>query len=104
MCKGQSSFEYAALIFCVVLALLAMRAYMTRGLQGRLRLIADDLGSQYDPRHTNSDFSLRQASNVISASKTETNAQTNIQTTERTSSIIWDREWRDGWEQVENLP
>jgi len=46
--KGQSTLEYAVIIAVVVGALLAMQIYMKRGVQGRLRGAADDIGKQFD--------------------------------------------------------
>ncbi|MBF0122641.1 MAG: hypothetical protein HQL21_04425 [Candidatus Omnitrophica bacterium] len=48
--KAQSLVEYSALVFVIVLSLVAMQAYMKRGLQGRWRDSADQLGEQYDPK------------------------------------------------------
>lgn len=50
--KAQSSLEFALVIVAVALGLLAMQVYLKQGLQGRLRGIADNLGSQYDPIDT----------------------------------------------------
>lgn len=46
---GQSSLEYAILIAVVVAGLIAMQTYVKRGVQGRLRAGADDIGGQYSP-------------------------------------------------------
>ena len=51
--KAQSSLEFALVIVAVALGLLAMQVYLKQGLQGRLRNVADNLGSQYDPVETN---------------------------------------------------
>ena len=47
-CKAQSMFEYCAVVVVIVAALMAMQAYMKRGLQGRWRDSVDQLGDQYD--------------------------------------------------------
>ena len=104
MRKAQSSLEYATVIFCVVLALLAMRVYVTRGLQGRLRQVADDLGQQYDPRHTNSDITTMQGGHTIVQTNTIRNATTNKEETITTTNIHWESEWRYGNETVQDLP
>jgi len=50
--KGQSILEYAMIIAVVVGALLAMQIYMKRGLQGKLRESADQIGEQFDAENT----------------------------------------------------
>jgi len=52
--KGQSTLEYSVLIAIVVAALLAMQIYMKRGVQGKLRAAADDIGQQFDAHRTSS--------------------------------------------------
>lgn len=51
--KGQSTLEYAVLIIIVIGALLSIQVYVKRGIQGRLRSAADDIGDQYQPGNTN---------------------------------------------------
>ena len=51
--KGQSTLEYAVLIIIVIGALLTIQVYIKRGVQGRLRGAADDIGDQYSPGNTN---------------------------------------------------
>jgi len=46
---GQSTLEYAVLIVIIASALLATQVYIKRGIQGRLRQSADDLGDQFSP-------------------------------------------------------
>lgn len=106
MRKGQSGLEYAVVITCVVVALIAMRAYITRGMQGRLRQAADELGQPYDPRHTSSDITTQQGGLTIVSSGTETNTETSPATTTTTSTtnIVWERERQYGDETVGNLP
>lgn len=52
--RAQSTIEYAILIMISIAALLSMTVYVKRAIQGHGRSIADDLGEQYDPRHTTS--------------------------------------------------
>lgn len=52
--KGQSTLEYALIIAVVVAALVAMQVYIKRGMQGKLRSAADDIGEQFSPGYTNS--------------------------------------------------
>ena len=51
--KGQSTLEYAVLIIIVIGALLSIQVYIKRGVQGRLKSAADDIGEQYSPGNTN---------------------------------------------------
>ncbi len=51
--KGQSTLEYAVLIIIVIGALLSVQVYIKRGIQGRLKSAADDIGSQYSDGNTN---------------------------------------------------
>jgi uncharacterized protein (UPF0333 family) len=51
--KGQSTLEYAILIIIIIGALLTIQAYIKRGLQGRTKSSADDIGEQYDPGNVN---------------------------------------------------
>jgi len=51
--RGQSTLEYAVLIVIVIGALLSIQVYIKRGIQGRMRSAADDIGEQYAPGNTN---------------------------------------------------
>jgi len=50
--KAQSTLEYALLISVVVGALLGMQTYLKRSIQGRMQIIGDQMGDQYDPDGT----------------------------------------------------
>jgi len=50
--KGQSTLEVVMLIGFVIAALIAMNTYMKRGVQGRLRQSADQVGEQYEAGKT----------------------------------------------------
>ncbi len=52
MSRGQSTLEYALIIAVVVGALLAMQIYMKRGMEGRMRKAADDIGKQFEADKT----------------------------------------------------
>ena len=52
--KAQSPIEYSIFIVAVIAALLAMQIYLKRAKAGQLRNIADSIGSQYAPKHTDS--------------------------------------------------
>ena len=56
--RAQSVLEYAAVVACMVAALLAMQVYMRRSMQGRLRQVANSLGQQYAPGQTTGDSTL----------------------------------------------
>ncbi len=47
MQKGQSTLEYAALFAVVVGAIIAGQVYFKRGVQGKLKSSADQVGDQY---------------------------------------------------------
>ena len=51
--KGQSTLEAVILIIIVIGALLSIQVYIKRGLQGRLKSAADDIGDQYSDSNTN---------------------------------------------------
>ncbi len=65
MKKGQSTIELAILILIVVVALLSMQVYMKRGVQGRYREISNDIGDQYDPKHTDGQMTMTHTSTVV---------------------------------------
>ncbi|MCM8770859.1 MAG: hypothetical protein NC936_03200 [Candidatus Omnitrophica bacterium] len=46
--KGQSTLEYAALVACIVAAIIIMQRYFNRAAQGRWKSAADQLGEQFD--------------------------------------------------------
>jgi len=45
--KGQSTLEYAILIVVIIAALISLQTYIKRGLQGRLKSSADDIGDGF---------------------------------------------------------
>jgi len=51
--RAQSSLEYAVLIVVIIGALLSIQNYIKRGVQGRLKSAADDIGDQYSVGNTN---------------------------------------------------
>jgi cytoskeletal protein RodZ len=51
--RGQSTLEYAVLIVVIIGALLTIQIYIKRGVQGRLKSAADDIGDQYSDGNTN---------------------------------------------------
>lgn len=51
--NGQTTLEYAILVMIIIGALLTIQSYIKRGIQGRVKSSADDIGEQYDPGNTN---------------------------------------------------
>ncbi len=45
--QGQSVLEYAILMVIVIAALLSLQVYIKRGIQGRLKSSADEIGDGY---------------------------------------------------------
>lgn len=98
--RGAFSLEYAVLIVCLVAGLIAMKIYITRSIQGKLRQTADSIGEQYAPGDTTSD--ITQAFNYLTNTLTNTteNAGTTITTT---SSNFNERQGVTGTENVGSL-
>ncbi len=65
--KGQTTIEYVVLLIIVMGALLGISNYFKRGMQGRWKAAADDMGDQYDPRTADSSIrhTLTQNTNTI---------------------------------------
>ena len=57
--KAQSTLEYAIIIAVVVGALVAMQVYIKRGLQGRLKQAADDMGEQFTAQYSTANYSTQ---------------------------------------------
>lgn len=51
--RGQTTLEYAVLVIIIIGALLTIQTYVKRGVQGRLKSSADDIGDQFSPGNTN---------------------------------------------------
>jgi len=62
--RGQSTLEYAVLIVVIIGALLTIQVYIKRGVQGRLKSAADDIGDQYSDGNTNVIKTTNRISNV----------------------------------------
>jgi len=52
--KAQSTIEYAMVIACLIAALIGMQIYIKRGIQGRVKSAADEIGDQYSATTTTS--------------------------------------------------
>lgn len=57
--KGQSTLEYGVVIAIIVAGLIAMQAYIKRGVQGRLKQASDDIGEQFSPGYTTGTYTTR---------------------------------------------
>ncbi len=85
--KGQSVLEAAIVISCIAAALIAMQIYLKRGAEGRLRALADDLGSQYDPKGTvNITETLSNYSSTTTTTVDDATADATTQTSTSSSS------------------
>ncbi len=51
--KGQSTLEYSVLVIIIIGALLSIQVYIKRGVTGRLKASADDIGDQFSVGNTN---------------------------------------------------
>jgi predicted hydrocarbon binding protein len=69
MKKAQSILEYAVLTACFIAALVGMQIYLKRGIEGRLKATADDLGRQYAPKNTLSETTITFSSQTITEVK-----------------------------------
>ena len=54
--KGQTILEYTVILVVVIGVLVAMKDYIKRGFQGRLKSATDQFGDQYDPQYVNSNI------------------------------------------------
>jgi Flp pilus assembly pilin Flp len=96
--KGQSTLEYVILIGFITAALIAMGVYMKRGFQGRIRSSTDDIGEQYSPGHTASEYNTTTnltQTETIGAGVTTTKIDTNLQT--RTGSETVANQTEENW-------
>jgi len=76
--RGQSTLEYAVLIVVIIGALLTIQVYIKRGVQGRLKSAADDIGDQYSDGNQNVLKSTTTSSNTVE-SFNEGQASTNLE-------------------------
>ncbi len=85
--NGQNTLEYVLLVTAVVGAFLAIQHYLNRGLQGRMRDAADNIGSQFDAQVGSTNYTTDRSSKVreINAGG-NTLSQTESETTDRTGS------------------
>lgn len=88
--RAQISLEYAVLIVCIVLGLVAMQMYITRSAQGRFRTNADSIGEQYAPGNTTSDITDTFSSDVSTLTMTTETNGTTVTTTDSWNSYMLD--------------
>jgi uncharacterized protein (UPF0333 family) len=98
--KGQSTLEYSVIVAVVVAGLIAMQVYIKRGMQGRLRQASDDIGEQFSPGYTTSNYTT--TSNVTSNESTVGSAQ-GEETTVRSESTSAQTQSKTGNEAVAAL-
>jgi len=78
--RAQSTLEYALIVAVVVGGLIAMQVYIKRGLQGKLKESADQLGEQYSPGYTTGTVT------VNTTSSTQEDLASGITSTESTTA------------------
>lgn len=61
--RGQSTLEYGVVIAIIVAGLIAMQAYIKRGVQGRLKQASDDIGEQFSPGYSTGTYTTQSSVN-----------------------------------------
>ncbi|MDE2221702.1 MAG: hypothetical protein KGK03_01385 [Candidatus Omnitrophica bacterium] len=64
--RGQTILEYTVIMIIIIGVLVAMKDYIKRGIQGRWKASADNLGSQYDPQWVSSNIQFAAQTNSTS--------------------------------------
>jgi Flp pilus assembly pilin Flp len=85
--KAQSTIEYAVMVACLAAALIGMQIYIKRGIQGRIRSAADEIGGQYSATTTTSDIT-QSISNPTPVNITGTTVFKNITWTDRYTGTV----------------
>lgn len=75
--KAQVTLEVSILIAIIAAALIASTVYIKRAIQGRLRSAADDIGSQYSPTNTTSNYVAQSNSSETSDTQIENSGTLN---------------------------
>ena len=88
--RAQSVLEYCVLICILVAALVAMQTYIKRGVQGRIRASADEIGGEfgYAPGMMNSTIVINKAITEESNSYTVHGSGSDNTTTTESSTIL----------------
>jgi uncharacterized protein (UPF0333 family) len=98
--RGQSTLEYAVLIVVIIGALLTIQTYIKRGVQGRLKSAADDIGDQYSDGNTNSIKTTITSSNTqetYNAGQQTTNLLGNGEITNTTENSVIVNTQQENW-------
>lgn len=74
--RGQSTLEYAVVIAVIIGALLATQVYFKRGIQGRFKQSADDIGEQFAPGSGH--YTTKSNSTVTSTESTKAGTAGNV--------------------------
>lgn len=98
--KGQSTLEYGVVIAIIVAGLIAMQAYIKRGVQGRLKQASDDIGEQFSAGQSTGTYtttsSVNSTENIVptqvgkvwvSTPTTESNQTQNRNVTENVTTL-----------------
>jgi len=103
--RGQSTLEYAILIAVIVGALLAIQIYVKRGVQGRFKQAADDIGEQYSPQASTYDYTTTSTtnSNENTVSGTVTSASDQPDEMATTTTDVAQDQTKTGTEYISNL-
>ena len=99
--KAQSSLEYTLVVAIFAAALISMSVYIKRDFQGNYRQTADEIGSAYEPKNTNSNTTFSSNSNSMTDTTTWS-VDGKYKTT--VTYITEDNTSRQGWEDVGPLP
>jgi len=94
--RAQSTLEYALVIAVVVGALVAMQVYVKRGVQGRLKSAADDIGEQYSPGNTTGTVTVStttSSSESLNSGVTNTNSSTTQSKSTNDKTATYDKEY-----------
>jgi Flp pilus assembly pilin Flp len=85
--KGQSTLEYAVLIIIIIGALLSIQVYIKRGLQGRFKSAADDIGDQFSAGNTNVRIAVTTTSETLDQFQSGVTTST-LTAEEQTNTIL----------------
>jgi len=81
---GQSTAEFAVLLALIAAAIIAMQVYIKRGLQGRIRNLADQISTeQYEEGRTESRYTTKQHSTNKQKTDAGVSQSSLVETTER---------------------
>ncbi len=83
--RAQSTLEYAIIVTVAIAALLAMQVYFKRGLQGKLKESADNIGSQYAAELTTDSSTVTTATTSSEATTPGAGTTSTVNTTSSTN-------------------